>query len=145
MVGNVALLAPESRGTVHVTTSDPDVPPSIDPGCLREPADRHALVAGLRRLKDIFETPAMRALLGPCARPAPEEWADDRALLEFATRNADPYWHLTGTARMGANELSVADASVMPTVPRANTQATTIAVAERAADLLTRTWRAAQE
>lgn len=155
VVGNVALLAPESRGTVHLTTSDPNVPPRIDPDYMRASADRKALVAGLRRLQGTFGTPAMRALVGPCTQPAPEGWADDRALQEFVTRNAGPYWHLTGTARMGSDELSVvdpglavhgvtnlyvADASVMPTIPRANTQATTIAVAERAADLLTRTW-----
>jgi choline dehydrogenase len=154
VVGNVALLAPESRGTVRLASTDPDDPPLIDPGYLREPADRNALVAGLRRLQGIFESPPMRALVGACARPARDEWADDRALLEFATRNAGPYWHLTGTARMGSDDLSVVDsslavhgvenlyvvdASVMPVIPRANTHAATIAIAERAADLLTRT------
>jgi choline dehydrogenase len=155
VVGNVALLAPRSRGTVRLASADPDAPPLIDPGYLQEPADRSTLVAGLRRLRAIFEAPPMRALVGPCEQPDRDGWADDRALLEFAAGHAGPYWHVAGTARMGSDDLSVVDsslavhgvenlyvidASVMPTIPRANTHATTIAVAERAADLLTRAW-----
>ncbi|MET7992864.1 GMC family oxidoreductase [Amycolatopsis sp. NPDC005232] len=90
-----------------------------------------------------------------CARTSrrgrgPRDRGQERGL----TRHAGPHWHMTGTARMGSGALSVVDpglavqgvgnlfvvdASVMPTIPRANTHATTIAIAERAAELLP--WR----
>jgi choline dehydrogenase len=155
VVGNVALLNPKSRGTVLVVSADPDTPPAIDPGYLREPEDQTVLVAGMQRLRDIFEAPPMQALVGASTQPTRAQWADDREVLKYVTQYAGPYWHLTGTARMGSDELSVVDpalavhgveqlhvvdASVMPTLPRANTHAITIAIAERAADLFSTAW-----
>ncbi len=148
----VALLTPRSRGSVRLASPDPGVSPVVDPCYLDDPDDRGRLRAGIRRLLSIFATPPLADLTGTAAGLGPDP--DDATLDTYIAASAVPYWHLVGTAKMGTDPhavvdpatmgvrgttgLFVADASVFPNITRGNTQAPTIAVAERASDLITR-------
>jgi len=148
----VCLLTPGSRGTVTLQSSDPADPPVVDPGYLALHSDHDRLRAGMRTALDLFAAPQLAAVTGPAAGLPPDP--QDADLDKYIRASVIPYWHPAGTARIGADALSVvdpglnvhgftglqiADASVFPAAPRANTQATVIAVAERAAELITRT------
>ncbi len=144
----VALVAPRSRGQVRLASADPRNPPDVDPAYLDDPADRVALRTAVRMALRQLSAPALRSSTG--ALPLPADAPDDAldALIDAALGS---YYHPVGTARMGDTDacvvgpdlvvhgldgLCVVDSSVMPTITRGNTQATVIAVAERAADLL---------
>jgi choline dehydrogenase len=144
---------PESRGTVRLRPGDPGAPPLVDFRMLSEPNDLARLVEGLRFALDLAGSRAMGGqfqgpgLLDPSA-------AGDRAALEGYIRGTVGGWyHASGTCRMGSDPddgavvdghlrvhgvdgLHVVDASVMPTVVRAPTNLSTIAIGERAAELL---------
>ena len=144
----VALLTPQSRGYVRLGSSDATDAPVVDPRYLTAGDDWTRLRAGVQRALELFNSPALHTVTG--APPLPDG-AGEAALNAFIEENTASYWHPVGTARMGTDAdsvvdpnlavhgvdgLHVVDASVMPTITRANTQAPTIAIAERAADLL---------
>ncbi|WP_194922507.1 GMC family oxidoreductase [Catenulispora pinisilvae] len=152
IISLVALLTPESRGSVTLRSGDPADLPLVDPGYLAEQSDHDRLRAGLRTALDLFAAPALASVTGP-AVGVPED-RRDVDLDDYIRASAGPYWHAVGTARIGSDEMSVvgpdlnvhgieglqiADASVFPTIPRCNTQATVIALAERAAELIKQT------
>jgi choline dehydrogenase len=144
------LLTPASRGTVRLRTPNPADSPAVDPAYLADDADRKALRQGLDQVRALFAAPALRAITGPALYPATE--ADDDELDSFISGSLVSIWHPVGTCRMGRaaadsvvssglavhglRNLFVADASVMPTITRGNTQAPTIMIAEKAATLL---------
>jgi choline dehydrogenase-like flavoprotein len=143
------LLTPTSRGTVRLRTPDPADPPIVDPAYLADEADRKALRRGLDQVRALFNAPALQAITGPALYPVPS--ADDGELDAFISDSLVSIWHPVGTCRMGRSadtvvgpglevhglqNLYVADASVMPTITRGNTQAPTIMIAEKAAALL---------
>ncbi|REE98597.1 GMC family oxidoreductase [Thermomonospora umbrina] len=146
----VTAVAVASRGRLTLRSASPYAKPLIDPAYLSDKADLDILVAGVRQARQIAAT-------GPLARLTQGEWApgeqveDEAALRAWVRREAGTLYHPTSTCIMGGGEdsvvdpelrvrgvegLRVVDASVMPTVPRGNTNAPTIAIAERAADLL---------
>ena len=144
-----ALLTPRSRG--HVRLKSPDVAdsPIVDPRYLTADEDKIRLRQGVAKTLELFASPTLQALAGSSTLPPLD--ADAAALDTFIEQNTTTYWHPVGTARMGTDAdsvvgpdlavhgidgLYVADASVMPTITRGNTQAPVIAIAERAADLL---------
>lgn len=142
------LLKPLSAGTVRLRSTDPRWAPAIDPNYLEAPEDVDVLVRGLELSREIAAQPAMRAHLGERFHPPA---ADEPDLAEYVRRNCQTLFHPVGTCRMGTDALAVVDpqlrvhgverlrvvdASVMPTVPRGNTNAPTIMVAEQAADLI---------
>lgn len=151
----VILLAPQSRGTITLSSPDPLVSPRIDPAYLSDPAgsDRDRMVAGLERLELLRTSKALGAhTTGRILMPAHAEHLDphERAVLALESV-AHTIYHPTSTARMGRDErsvvdptlrvrgvraLRVVDASVMPEIVRGHTNAPTIAIAERAADIL---------
>jgi choline dehydrogenase len=143
------LLTEQSRGTVRLLSKDPTAKPVIHNAFYTAGDDMQRMVAGLRVLLDICAQPAMR----PYAH-TPFNLPDgdgDEALRVHIARTTFAIYHPVGTCRMGEDEaavvdpelrvngldgLRVVDASVMPTVPRGNTNAPTIALAERAADVI---------
>ncbi|MGX6604027.1 GMC family oxidoreductase [Micromonosporaceae bacterium Da 78-11] len=147
----LSLLAPHSRGTVTLASADPRDAPVADPAYLSAPGDRARMRAGLHLLHKLFDMPSLKAATGPSLQPT--RW-DDESLDAWITATAGTEWHPVGTCRMGTDDdavvapdtmavhgvpgLYVADSSVMPTVPRGNTQAPVIMLAERAAQRITR-------
>ncbi len=142
---HVALLRPQSRGSVGLRSADPRAAPRIDPNFLAAEADVATLLAGVKKAREIMEG----APLAP-HRDA-ELFADgqsDEALVARMRRRADTIYHPVGTCRMGHDamavvdpalrvrgleRLSVVDASIMPTLVGGNTNAPTIMIAEKAA------------
>lgn len=145
---HVCVLRPESRGSVGLTDSRPTSPPRIDPGFLSAPSDLALLKRGARRMEEILAAPALAPWRG--RRLYPHDGSD--AALEADIRSrADTIYHPVGTCRMGRDPgavvdpelrvhgidgLRVVDASVMPRLIGGNTNAPTIMIAERAADLI---------
>jgi choline dehydrogenase len=138
----VFAMKPESRGTVRLTSPDPRAPLAIDHGFLSEPRDAEVIAEGVERLRALAASDAVRAYAARETRPGPE--VDG---LAHARATARGFFHPVGTCAIGRvvdgagrvlghEGLVVADASVMPTIPRANTNLPTLAVAERIADLM---------
>jgi len=136
--GVLYLLKPDSRGSVTLRSSDPRVPPAIDHGFLSEPHDLDRLSSGVALIRTLAE----QAGSGRELRPG-----DHDSLDAYLRREIRGIFHPTGTCAIGAvvdtqgavlgvDGLHVADASIMPTIPRANTNLSTVAVAERIADRL---------
>lgn len=142
------LLRPGSRGRISLRTADPLARPVIDPGYLTDPADLATLIRGVRLALRIGGTePLARA-----ARAAhPLAAATDAEIGRFIRANVDTMFHPVGTCRMGVDGLAVvdptltvrgveglrvADASVMPTITRGNTNAPTTVIGIRAAQLM---------
>ena len=143
---------PESRGHVRARSADPFIDPVIQPNYLSDPMDRRTLLGGLRLVRRMLTTPELAPFVDRETLPGPAAQSDDE-LLAFARENGTTTYHLIGTAKMGpANDpgavvddqlrvhglqgLRVIDASIMPTMPSANTYATTLMIAERGADLI---------
>ena len=135
----VALMAPRSRGRVRLRSRNPAVSPEIDHSLLSDDggADRATLRAGLELARDIASSRAMTRLGRPVA-------LDDEERIESTL---GIYFHPVGTCAIGSvvdagcrvvgfENLYVADASIMPSIPRANTHLTTLAIAERVAERL---------
>jgi choline dehydrogenase len=130
---------------VRLLSSDPTAKPVVRNDFYAHEADLTRMVAGLRRLLEICAQPAM---VPYCAQPFTLPDGDsDAALAAFLAATTFPIYHPVGTCAIGSvvddqlrvqgvEGLRVVDASVMPVVPRGNTNAPTIAIAERAADLI---------
>ncbi|MGX6608104.1 GMC family oxidoreductase [Micromonosporaceae bacterium Da 78-11] len=147
----LSLLAPRSRGTVTLASADARDAPVADPAYLTDPDDRARMRAGLQLVRRLFEAPSLKAATGASLQPS--RWDDD-SLDAWIAATAGTEWHPVGTCRMGTDAdavvapgtmavhgvrgLYVADSSVMPTVPRGNTQAPVIMLAERAAQRISR-------
>ncbi|TQS40121.1 GMC family oxidoreductase [Cryptosporangium phraense] len=146
----VGLMRPLSRGTVRLATADPTQRPLVNPRYLSEKDDIDRLVRGLEMAREIGGQPALDDWRKEEVLPGPDvRTYDDR--LRYLQRSATPFFHPAGTCRLGDDPLSVVDgelrlrgvdgvrvvdASVMPAPICANTNATVLAIAERAADLI---------
>ncbi|MFG2002040.1 GMC family oxidoreductase [Spirillospora sp. NPDC048911] len=142
-------IAVASRGALTLRSASPYAKPLIDPAYLADKADLDVLVAGVRQAREIAATGPLAGLVGGEWTPG-EQADDDASLQEFVRRECATLFHPTSTCAMGGDGavcdpelrvrgvagLRVVDASVMPAVPRGNTNAPTIAIAERAADLI---------
>lgn len=140
-----------SRGTVRLASADPIVPPVIDPRYLSEAYDVDQLIRGIEIVDEIVGTGAFDDWGGASETSAMLQL--ERGELERHVRDAaSSYFHLAGTCRMGSDTgavvdpelrvagvdgLRVADASVMPTLVSCNSNAATIMIGEKAADLIT--------
>ncbi|MCX5202925.1 GMC family oxidoreductase N-terminal domain-containing protein [Streptomyces sp. NBC_00237] len=148
----VVLLQPASAGRLTLGGPDPDVPPRIDPGYLTDPGgtDLRRIVAGVRHAESLF---AGRALAPYTSGPMGHYpgVVDDAELTAALRGSLETLYHPTGTCRMGRDAqsvtdprlrvrgvdgLRVVDASVMPNITRGHTHAPTVALAEKAAELL---------
>ncbi|GAA1704172.1 FAD-dependent oxidoreductase [Microbacterium sediminicola] len=144
------LYGSRSVGWVRSRSADPDVPADFHPNYLADPTDLAAMVEALDAVHDLVATSAYADLAeGPITPPV--SMTDRAERIRFVRENIGSFFHCAGTARIGTDEdavvdpglrvrglagLWVADASVMPIIPTANTQAPTVAIAERAADLI---------
>jgi choline dehydrogenase len=139
------ILTPESRGSVRLGSEDPTAQPVIRNAFYDEAADMERMRDAVRLMREICARPALRPF---CSEPFTTPAGDsDEALRAHVAQTTFEVFHPVGTCAIGSvvdpelrvsglESLRVVDASVMPTVPRGNTNAPTIAIAERAADLI---------
>lgn len=146
---HVDLLRPKSRGSVLIASADAREAPLIDPRFLDHPDDLQVLKAGVRKQMQIIGSAPLAPWRGAMLNPVDPE--DDAALEADIRARADTQYHPVGTCRMGQDLLAVvdaelrvhgvqglrvADASIMPTLVSGNTNAPTIMIGEKAADLI---------
>ncbi len=147
---SVCNIRPESRGTVRIKSADPRAHPAIRPNYLATDADRRVAVAAMRLTRRICAAPALARFEPVEFKPGPGH-DDDAALVRAAGEIGTTIFHPVGTCKMGSDAgavvderlrvrgiggLRVADASVMPTITSGNTNAPTIMIAEKAADMI---------
>jgi choline dehydrogenase len=143
-------LRPESRGSIHIRSGDPLARPRIVPNYLSDPLDQQVTVAGLRWARDIAAQPALAHYVDHELAPGVEA-VSDAELLDHARRAGTTLYHPVGTCAMGHGPaavvdpqlrvhgiegLRVVDASIMPRIVSGNTNAPTIAIAEKASDMI---------
>lgn len=144
------LIRPASRGSLWLASADPTVAPAIDPRYLSIPDDLKILVTGIELARVILAQPAFEEYLGPERFPGGEY--NSREALEKAVRQqVESLYHPVGTCKMGhdsdavvddrlrvhgVENLTVADASVTPLIPNGNTNAVSLMIGEKAADLI---------
>jgi choline dehydrogenase len=145
-----ALISPQSRGWVRLRSADPSAKPRILTNTLAASEDVAALLAGARLTRQIAASEPLRTVVGKELFPG-SALDSEEDLIEDLRRRVDLLYHPVGTCRMGSDEnavvdpelrvrgiegLRVVDASIMPLIPGANTNAPTIMLAERASDLI---------
>jgi choline dehydrogenase len=145
-----AILYPQSRGSISLSSTDPFEPPIIQPNCLANDADTQVLVAGLKLARRLGETEALAPFRGTETLPGSQTQSDED-WREFIRAYGGTLFHPVSTCKMGSDPLAVVDtelrvhgveglrvvdASVMPTIVGGNTNAPTIMIAEKAADLI---------
>ena len=151
-------MRPASRGTVRLASADPGAPPVIDPNFFGDPKDMELMIRGFRELRRILQQPALAAF-GGREVPALAAAQTEAQIEHFIRQNSDTEYHPVGSCRMGPGPLDVVDselrvhglqglrvvdASVMPRIISGNTNAPTIMVAEKAADMIKAAARMAQ-
>lgn len=145
-----SLVAPRSRGRIRIASDDPQARPLIEPDYLSDSHDMDVLLAGVKLARQVGDTEALAKYR--LSEVMPGEAVTERAELEnYIREQAMTIYHPVGTCKMGNDDLAVvddelrvrglenlwiADASVMPVIPRGNTNAPTIMIAEKAADLI---------
>lgn len=147
---SVCNLRPQSRGTCHIVSHDPGAPPVIQPKYLSAEADAQVAIASIRHARALMATRALAPFEPEELMPGPQI-ASDAELRVAAGDISTTIFHPVSTARMGHDPgavvapdlsvhgmggLSIADASVMPTIPSGNTHAPVTMVAEKAASMI---------
>ena len=150
VTNGVTMLRLEGRGHVHAKSADPNAQPGIWHNMLATENDRHTTIAGMWMARRMMETPAMQQFMDFELTPGGQA-QDDDAFLEYARRTGASNWHPAGTCKMGTDPMAVVDpslkvhgleglrvvdASIMPNVVCGNTNAPTIMIAEKAADMI---------
>ena len=146
---HVCVLRPHSRGTVSLASADPLAPPAIDPAYLADDRDAALLLKGAKTMRAILDAPALARYRRKQLYLSGGE--TDAELMQHIRARADTIYHPVGTCRMGTDAMAVVDpqlrvhgvdglrvvdASVMPTLIGGNTNAPTIMIAERAAEMM---------
>jgi len=148
---NSAFLRPRSRGSVTLKSAAATDSPLIDPNYWADPYDRDISIKGLRMAIDILQQSAFKPFLLAQRVPSPDKMSD-ADLFEYACRTAKTDHHPVGTCRMGHDDMAVVDpatlkvrgleglrvcdASIMPTIVSSNTNAPTVMIGEKGADLV---------
>ncbi|MBV8121370.1 MAG: choline dehydrogenase [Alphaproteobacteria bacterium] len=143
-------LRPESRGEIKLKSPDPFDAPAVHPNYLSAETDQQTIVAGLKLIRRILANPHMQPFVESEFQPGPAVESDGQ-LLDYARRRGGTVYHPTSTCKMGSDPLAVvdadlrvhgidglrvADASIMPTVVSGNTNAATIMIGEKLADIV---------
>jgi choline dehydrogenase len=143
---------PESTGYVRARAADPFIDPEIQPNYLTHPVDRRAMINGVRLARKLLHRPELGPYFENETLPGRDVETDDE-ILDFLRQYGSTVWHLIGTSKMGPRSnpmavvddelrvhgvtgLRVVDASIMPSMPSANTYASTLMIAEKAADMI---------
>ena len=141
---------PESKGSIHLKSTDPMADPAIRPNFLAEELDRQTVVAGMRIARKVMGNAAMDKYRAFEMNPGPKVQTDAE-WLEFARNNGQTTYHVIGTCKMGSDPMAVVDdqlrvhgitglrvvdASIMPTLTSGNTNAPVIMIAEKGADMI---------
>jgi choline dehydrogenase len=149
-------LRPESRGEIKLKSADPGVAPAMYPNYLATETDRRAIVDGLKIGRRVLATDAMRRFVSEEYQPGPGVQSDEQ-LLQHARNTGGTVFHPTSTCKMGGDTMAVVDhelrvhgmqglrvvdASIMPTVVSGNTNAATIMIGEKGADMVRQAMRA---
>jgi choline dehydrogenase-like flavoprotein len=147
---SVCQLRPESRGHLTITSNDPTDYPAIHPNYLATQTDQRTIVDGMKMSRRLSETQSLGPYVAEELEPGPQAKSDEE-LLEHARDNSVTIYHPVGTCKMGSDtmavvddrlrvygieRLRVVDASIMPTLVSGNTNAPTIMIAEKAADMI---------
>ncbi len=147
---NVNVLRSESTGSIHIKSSNPAEPPAIRFNFLSTEHDRSGVLAAIRKGRELMATSPMKEVTGEEIAPGVHLQKDDE-LLDWVAKNAETTYHPIGTCRMGADPLAVvdselrvhglkglrvADASIMPTLTSGNTNAPTIMIGEKCAEMV---------
>lgn len=147
---NSAYLHPRSRGTVRLASSDPAAAPLIDPNYWSDPHDRKMSLEGLKIAREIMQQDALKPYVMAERLPGAKVVSDDD-LFDYACANAKTDHHPVGTCKMGTGAMAVVDldlkvrgleglrvcdSSIMPRVPSCNTNAPTIMIGEKGADII---------
>src|SRR6195256_4318386 len=143
-------MRPESKGQVHIPAADPRRPPAINFNFLSSPPDAELTVRAVRIARAIMTAPAMAPLQVTEAAPGADRTTDGE-ILDWIKRAAETTYHPVGTCKMGSDPMAVvdaqlrvhgveglrvADASIMPTLTSGNTNAPSIMIGEKAADMV---------
>ena len=143
-------LRPESRGEIRLKSANPAEPPAMIPNYLSDPVDQQTIVDGLKLCRRILGHPSLARFVAEEFQPGPAVESDIQ-LLDYARQRGGTVYHPTSTCKMGVDAMAVvdpelkvhgteglrvADASVMPTVISGNTNAATIMIGEKLADLV---------
>lgn len=144
----ISLSRPESVGSIHIQSKDPEEHPEIRANYLSTELDRTTMVRGIRRVADMFEQAAMRPYATHRMAPKEEiDLADDGAVLDYLRQDVGTAYHPTSTCAIGkvvdpdlsvsgVEGLTVADASIMPNIVSGNTHAVCVMIGEKASDIL---------
>jgi choline dehydrogenase len=140
----------KSRGTLTLASRNPLDQPLIDPNYLSDPDDLKLSIGQIKWTRELLNSKAFDGIRAGSAQP---EFASDTDIENHIRRNASTIWHPTSTCRMGKADnsvvgpdlrvhgiegLSICDASIMPSIVSGNTNAATIMIAEKGADLIRR-------
>jgi choline dehydrogenase len=143
-------LYPHSRGSVHIASPDPGEAPTIHANYLSDPRDVTAVLKAFKMARSLAKTPVLAALIRREVRPGPEVVSDD-AVLDYIRETSQTSWHPIGTCRMGRGpgdvvdhqlrvhgigRLRVIDSSIMPNMPTSNTNAPSIMIGLKGAELV---------
>ena len=141
---------PDSRGSIHIKSATPGAEPAIRPNFLSAQTDRDATVAGMQIARRIMQHPTIAKYVAYENNPGDKVQSYDE-WLDFARRTGQTTYHVIGTCKMGSDPMAVVDdrlrvhgiaglrvidASIMPTVTSGNTNAPTIMIAEKGADMI---------
>jgi choline dehydrogenase len=145
-----ALVNPQSRGTVTLKSRNSADPPVIQANYLQQETDLQILIEGIKIARQLVHTDAFAEIVGKELAPSLEVISDD-AIAAYIRQAANTFWHPVGTCKMGNDSLAVVDAqlqvhgvtglrvvdaSIMPTITTGNTNAPTIMIGEKVADLI---------
>jgi choline dehydrogenase len=141
---------PESKGSIHIKSNDPEEYPSIKYNFLSNSLDRDTLVAGVKLIRKMMQSKPMKEFCSDEIQPGMNFSSNDN-ILQFIRDKAETVYHPVGTCKMGFDEnavvdkhlkvhgikgLRIADASIMPTLISGNTNAACMMIGERCADFI---------